>query len=108
VSDGQLFKPESGAQTGSTVLYSAPNRDAALTVAAAVPDSTLVVTAGLGTTVRLDLGSSFAGKIVPVKIGDTAPASLSTVSTGPAVTGTSGATASTALSSVNAGAGTCA
>ena len=59
VSDNQLFKPETGTQTGSTVLYAAPNRAAALTVAAAVPGSRLVVTAGLGNTVRLNLGSSY-------------------------------------------------
>ena len=113
VSDSQLFKPDSGSQAGTTVLYAATNRAAALTVASSVPGSTLVVTPGLGNTVRLNLGSSYAGAIVAAKVGQSAPPSLATVSTGPAVSvaaaaGASGTLASTALSSVNAGAGTCA
>ncbi len=96
-------------------MYAPANRAAALTVAAAVPGSTLVVTPGLGKTVRLMLGSSYDGTISAVTLGDQAPASLSTaISTGSSVSTTAqsstGSTtlASTALSSVNAGAGTCA
>ena len=113
VTAAELFRPDSQFQLGSTVSFAPANRAAALTVAAAVPGSTLVVTPGLGTTVQLRLGSSFSGQIVPVTVGQQAPASLATaISTGsPSAAGSSGAAttlASTALSSVNAGAGTCA
>ncbi len=114
IADSQLYKPDNQDQTGTTVMYAPANRAAALTVAAAVPGSTLVVTPGLGSTVRLMLGSSFDGTVSAVKVGDQAPASLSTaISTGSSVATTAGSAAatslaSTALSSVNAGAGTCA
>ncbi len=112
ISADQLFKPAGPAQAGTAVLYAPTNRAAALTVAAAVPGSTLVVTPGLGSTVRLMLGSSYAGTVSAVRVGGQAPASLATaISTGPSIATTSAASttlASTALSSVNAGAGTCA
>ena len=110
IGSDQLFTP-SRTQTATLVQYDPSNRAAALTVAAAIPGSTLVVIPGLGSTVHLQLGSSFAGVVKTVAVGQQAPASLSTaVSTGASVTPStsSSATASTALSSVNAGAGTCA
>ncbi|MET3804498.1 LCP family protein required for cell wall assembly [Nakamurella sp. UYEF19] len=113
VTDAQLFKLDTDTQTGTTVLYAPANRAAALTVAAAVPGSSLVVTPGLGTTVRLRLGSSYSGTISAVTLGRQAPASLATaVSTGPSVAPTASTPAttlgSTDLTSVNAAAGTCA
>ena len=109
IDDDQLFTA-SRTQAATIVQYAPTNRAAALTVAAAVPGSTLLVTPGLGTTVRLQLGSSFAGVVRTVAVGQQAPASLSTaVSTGASVApSTTSAASSTALSSVNAGAGTCA
>ena len=109
IDDDQLF-PASRTQAATVVQYAPANRAAALTVAAAVPGSTLLVTPGLGTTIRLQLGSSFAGVVKTVAVGQQAPASLSTaISTGPsAPPSTTSAAASTALSSVNAAAGTCA
>lgn len=113
VSEGQLFRPEGQTQTGTTVLYAPANRAAALTVAAAVPGSTLVVTPGLGSTVRLLLGSSYAGSVIAVQVGQQAPQSLATaVSTGSSISTNSPAAGttlgSTDLSSVNAAAGSCA
>jgi LCP family protein required for cell wall assembly len=114
VTDDQLFKPEDQTQTGTTVQYDPANRAQALTVAAAVPGSTLVVTPGLGSTVRLFLGSSYKGDVARVKVGQSAPASLATaISTGPSVSTTtqnsSGAStaASTAIPSLNAGTAGC-
>ena len=107
IDDDQLFRPDR-TQNATQVQFAPTNRAAALTVAAAVPGSTLVVTPGLGSTVRLQLGSSFAGVIKTVAVGQQAPPSLSTaISTGASVKPSTTA-ASTALSSVNAGAGTCA
>lgn len=54
-----LLRLDGENQTGITVQYSSGNRDAALTVAAAVPGSRLVEKAGLGKRVRLMLGTSF-------------------------------------------------
>lgn len=106
IDDDQLFLPGT-TQAATVVQYAPTNRAAALTVAAAVPGSTLLVTPGLGKTVRLQLGSSFAGVVKTVTVGQQAPASLSTaISTGASVKPSR--TATTALSSVNAAAGTCA
>ena len=63
---------------GVTVEYSAGNRAAAVTVAAAVPGATLVPTDGLGDRVRLMLGSSFDGTVRSVTVGNPVPAALST------------------------------
>ena len=65
-------------QRGITVEYSAGNRAAALTVAAAVPGATLVEKGGLGSKVRLMLGSSFDGTVRAVSVGAPVPAALST------------------------------
>ena len=110
VADNQLFTSDN-TQSGTVVEFATTNRAAGLTVAAAVPGSTMVVTPGLGNTVRLLVGSSFPGTVKAVKIGQQAPASLSTaISTGPAIGSSSGGApaTSTSLSSVNAAAGTCA
>ncbi len=89
IGDDQLYKPEGQTQSGTTVMYAPANRAAALTVAAAVPGSTLVVTPGLGSTVRLMLGSSYDGTVSAVTLGKQAPASLSTaISTGSSVSTT--------------------
>lgn len=114
VGDDDLYKPQDQTEIGTTVHYAPENRAAALTVASAIRGSNLVVTPGLGTTVRLYLGVTYQGAVSRVKVGDTAPASLRTaVSTGSSVattraSSTGKATDSTALASVNAGAGTCA
>ncbi len=109
VSDDQLFKPEGQVQKSTTVLYAPANRAAALTVAAAVPGSTLVITPGLGSTVRLLVGSAPTGAISRVKVGQTAPASLATaVSTGPSVSTDPAATSkSAAAAPLNAGTAGC-
>ena len=65
-------------QRGITVEYSAGNRAAAVTVAAAVPGATLVEKGGLGSKVRLMLGSSFGGTVRAVSVGAPVPAALST------------------------------
>lgn len=114
VGDDDLYKPPGQTELGTTVHYAPENRAAALTVASAIRGSNLVVTPGLGTTVRLYLGVTYQGAVTKVKVGDTAPSSLRTpVSTGSSVATTRAsssakATDSTALASVNAGAGTCA
>lgn len=59
-----------------TVEYSPEALEAALTVASAVPGSSLVEVAGLGARVRLILGSTFSGEVVPVAVGDTVDPSL--------------------------------
>ncbi len=63
---------------GLAVEYSPGNRDAAVTVAAAVPGAVLTPTDGLGDKVRLLLGSSFDGTVRGVSVGDPVPAALST------------------------------
>ncbi len=73
VGDDKLFKPTGSVQTGTTVMYAPANRAAALTVASAVPGSTLVVRPGLGSTVRLMLGSSFTGSVSAVTVGRFGP-----------------------------------
>ncbi len=61
-----------------TVEYAPDNRAAAVTVAAAVPGAKLVPTEGLGSKVRLILGSDFDGTINEVAVGDDLPDRLST------------------------------
>jgi len=116
VTEDQVFRPEDQTETATTVQFAPANRAAALTVAAAVPGSTMVLTPGLGSTVRLVLGTSYTGFVSSVSVGQRAPPSLGTaISTGPSVSttpqdSTSATTAtagSTKLSSVNAGEAGC-
>jgi hypothetical protein len=102
-----------------TVLYAPENKAAALTVAAAVPGAILEAQEGLGSRVRLLLGSSYTGTVTEVKAGDPVPTSLRSAASatdsaaatstsepdaGSATrsTGTGSTLASTDLSSVNA------
>lgn len=116
VTEDQVFRPEDQTETATTVQFAPANLAAALTVAAAVPGSTMVLTPGLGPTVRLVLGTSYTGFVSSVSVGQSAPPSLGTaISTGPSVSttaqdSTSATTAtagSTKLSSVNAGEAGC-
>jgi LCP family protein required for cell wall assembly len=82
IASNDMLRPDNEVQSGITVEYSSGNRDAALTVAAAVPGATLVEKSGLGTQVRLMLGSSFsagsfAASVRNVAAGDPLPSSLS-------------------------------
>lgn len=81
VTANDLFKQDNDNRTAVTVEFGKADRAAALTVAAAVPGSSLVEIPGLSGQVRLMLGTDYDGKIVPVRVGATAPASLATVST---------------------------
>jgi len=82
IASNDMLRPESEVQSGITVEYSAGGRGAALTVAAAVPGATLVEKTGLGTQVRLMLGSdfdaaTFADSVKKVAAGDPLPPALS-------------------------------
>ena len=79
VTDDELVRPDNEVQTGVDVLYSDGNRAAALTVAAAVPGSVLKLSEGLGSTVRLMLGSAYDGEISAVSVGGQAPSSADPV-----------------------------
>ena len=77
VADDDVVRPDNQTQTGITVQYSDGNRAAALTVAAAVPGATLEPTAGLGSKIRLMVGSNYSGgALAPVSVGQTAPPSV--------------------------------
>jgi len=78
ISDPDLLLIPGDVRDGITVEYSSDNRAAAVTVAAAVPGATLVPTDGLGSKVRLMLGSSFDGTVQQVSVGDPVPSALST------------------------------
>lgn len=78
-----LLRLDGQNQSGYTVEYSAENRAAALTVAAAVPGATLVEKSGLGNRVRLLIGTSFDAEsfmsaVRSVAAGDPVPSALST------------------------------
>jgi LCP family protein required for cell wall assembly len=82
IASNDMLRPDSGTQTAITIEYSASNRAAALTVAAAIPGAKLVEKSGLGKQVRLMLGSSFnasqfAGAVRTVASGDPLPSGLS-------------------------------
>lgn len=82
VPDNLLLRADNEAQQGITVEYAPDNREAAVTVASAVPGATLVPVDGLGTRVRLVLGSSFddatfADTLRDVTVGDAVPRDLS-------------------------------
>ena len=76
IADERVTQPGNGDQEPVTVQYSGANRAAALTVAAAVPGAVVMSAAGLGSRVRLMVGTSYQGKIVPVRLGQALPASL--------------------------------
>ncbi len=75
IPDNQVSRPDT-AVAAVTVQYSGSNRNAALAVAAAVPGAAVVAVSGLGARVRLMLGKSYAGSILPVRLGQPLPASL--------------------------------
>lgn len=86
LASSDLLRLDGESQVGITVEYSGDHRDAALTVAAAVPGSRLVVKNGLGSKVRLMLGTSFdsaafKSQVRKVAVGDPVPAALATEAT---------------------------
>jgi hypothetical protein len=109
VTEDQLLAPEEQQQSDVTIEYDPSRLAEALTVAAAVPDATLIPTDGLGSQVRLLLGESYDGTVQAVSSGVPATGTLSdqtATSTGdesPAGTLTSGE-----LASINAGEALCA
>ncbi len=103
VTDDKLVRPANQTQSTVEVLFSAGNRAAALTVAAAVPGAVLKESDGLGSAVRLMLGSDFSGQVTAVSIGAAAPASVDGSGT---VAGSSGASAATAGHSASSGSST--
>lgn len=74
VTGNNLLAPENQAQNDVTVEYDPANLPAALTVAAAIPGAILVPTPGLGSKVRLLLGTAYDGTARAVKSGVTPPA----------------------------------
>lgn len=95
-----------------TVEFSAGNEAAALTVAAAVEGATLLRVDGLGTRVRLLLGTAYQDEILPVRVGDPVPGALAQeLATLPAASSTAAPEASLAsseLTPVNAADALCA
>lgn len=83
-----LLRPDE-VTVATSVEYSVANRDAAVTVAASVPNSRLVAVDGLGKRVRLVLGSSFNGTISPAAVGDPVPEPFRTTPAAPSTTPTS-------------------
>src|SRR5690606_24679159 len=86
IATNDMLRPDDDVRTGITVEYSSDNRDAALTVAAAVPGATLVEQSGLGSQVRVMLGSTFdadafAASVRRVAVGDALPSALSSAVT---------------------------
>jgi LCP family protein required for cell wall assembly len=109
VSEDNLLAPEGQIQSEITVEYDPSNVAQALTVASAVPNAALVPVAGLGTQVRLLLGSTYAGEVQPVKVGSTVTGTLAEGTTGALPSESSVAPLSSGeLTSVNAGAELCA
>jgi hypothetical protein len=109
VSEDNLLAPEGQIQSEITVEYDPSNVAQALTVASAVPNAALVPVAGLGTQVRLLLGSTYAGEVQPVNVGSTVTGTLAEGTTGALPSESSVAPLSSGeLTSVNAGAELCA
>lgn len=98
-------------QSGVTIEYDPTNLAAALTVAAAVPDATVIPVNGLGESVRLLLGEDYDGSVSSsVESGERATATMGSVTASPTATAEqdSSASLSTSLTSVNAGEALCA
>ncbi|MEP6563344.1 MAG: LCP family protein, partial [Nakamurella sp.] len=109
VAESNLLAPEGQEQSAITVEYDPTNAAQALTVAAAVPTATLVPIAGLGTKVRLLLGSTYDGTVQPVDVGTPVTGTLAVGTTGALPSGSAAAPLSSGeLTSVNAGAALCA
>ena len=103
ITEDQL-RQEDATRPGVTVEYDPTNVDAAVTVAAAVPGSTMVPVTGLGTTVRLVLGETFDGAVQAVQAGVAVTGTVDPAASGmPA----NGAPATSELQSVNAGEDLC-
>ncbi|MET0865787.1 MAG: LCP family protein [Nakamurella sp.] len=109
ISEDDLLAPQEQEQNAITVEYDPNNVAQALTVAAAVPTATLVPVAGLGTQVRLLLGSTYDGTVQSVQVGAPATGTLAEGTTGALPSGSSvPPLASGELTSVNAGEALCA
>jgi hypothetical protein len=109
VSEDNLLAPEGQDQDAITVEYDPNNVTQALTVAAAVPNAALVPVAGLGTQVRLLLGSSYQGEVQSIEVGSPVTGTLAEGTTGALPSGSSVAPLTAGeLTSVNAGAELCA
>ena len=116
VGDDDLLKNDE-TQPGITVHYAPGNEAAALTVAAAVSNSTLVTDDSLGSTVELYLGESWeSASMTQVSVGTEIPADLlaqipegsaGQVITGSTTTTPSDSTTTTEIQQVNAGDTTC-
>jgi hypothetical protein len=100
--------PEGQNQSAITVEYDPSNVAQALTVEAAVPNAALVPIAGLGTQVRLLLGSSYQGDVQSVQVGAPVTGTLAEGTTGALPSGSVAALSAGELTSVNAGAALCA
>ncbi len=88
-----MTKPADQTQDGTTVQYSAGNRDAAVVVAAAIPGSELDEQADLGKQVRLLIGRSFGGDVSTVSVGQRVPSRLQTTpAAGPTSSSAAGST----------------
>ncbi|MDQ2847403.1 MAG: LCP family protein [Actinomycetota bacterium] len=77
VPTADLVRPNQ-TQTAINVQYSSGNRNAAAVVAAAVPGSTLTLAPALGKKVKLVLGTSYAGSLTKVAVGQALPSRLQT------------------------------
>jgi len=109
VSEDNLLAPEGQGQSAITVEYDPTNVPQALTVAGAVPNAVLVPIAGLGTQVRLLLGSSYQGGVQSVQVGSAVTGTLAEGTTGALPSGSSVPSLTAGeLTSVNAGAELCA
>jgi LCP family protein required for cell wall assembly len=111
ITDDDLESWPDDVQSGVTVEYDPTNLDAALTVAAAVPDATVIPVNGLGESVRLLLGEDYDGSVSSaVESGERATATMGSAAATPTATDEQEAPASpsTSLTSVNAGEALCA
>jgi LCP family protein required for cell wall assembly len=111
ITDDDLESWPDDTQPGVTIEYDPTNLDAALTVAAAVPDATVIPVNGLGESVRLLLGEDYDGAVSSsVESGERATATMGSVAATPTATDEQEASAgpSTSLTSVNAGEALCA
>jgi hypothetical protein len=115
VTENDLVLPENQVQTAVTVEYDRSNEAAALTVAAAIPGATLVPATGLGSVVRLMLGSDFDGTVHAVAVGQIvtptvgpADTSVASSSSAPTTSAASQTLTTQQISGVNAGTAGCA
>lgn len=100
ITQDDLLLPENEVQTAVTVEYDPSNEAAALTVAAAVPGAVLVPTAGLGSVVKLMLGSDFDDTVQAVTVGETVTPTISAPDTSDAASSASAVSSVSSVSSV--------